>query len=1233
MEKNNKPGFKMTKKGLRQAVTISAVVLTLAGPTMPIIANAAVEAPAVEAPAVEAPAVEAPAVEAPAVEAPAVEAPAVEAPAVEAPAVEAPAVEAPAVEAPAVEAPAVEAPAVEAPAVEAPAVGDVHVSTYAEFKVALNSVAVKNIYLDADITIADSFNFKSNKNVYGDGHTINVNNKRIGIALVGAIASLENVNLINQSIYSFFWSEFKDVTVNYKNVTSSGNQFVWLPNGTVNLSGNIFATATLEEGIDAGKLNLKSDSNVTVNVTSSLQGVKLRQGLDQEAGSVLNVSSKGIALHEQNVNTVVNVNGEMNLTSSSRMAFYHDGAGGQLNIASGAKFKAIANDPVEEAVLLYNGSLNLSSKGTLVASSIGTQSTIQTGNSMLFENGSNFSVTNTNTKGPALGSWAEKTNVFLQSDRGIGTWAVGGVSSDIPNKSYSAVKATFTLKGYTASQTQTNMTSNNSDFQMNFKSGAVGKITGGTFAQKDLEQTTINDLTTDSTQAVGTAEPNADILIKVGTTEIGKGKVGSDGKYSIKIPKQTAGVTVKAIATLNSMSSEDSTVVKQANLKQTTINDLTTDSTQVVGTAEPNADISIKVGTTEIGKGRVGSDGIYSVTIPKQVAGVTVKAIATLNSMSSEDSTVVKQANLKQTTINDLTTDSTQAVGTAEPNADISIKVGTTEIGKGRVGSDGIYSVTIPKQVAGVTVKAIATLNSMSSEDSTVVKQANLKQTTINDLTTDSTQAVGTAEPNADISIKVGTTEIGKGRVGSDGKYSITILKQAEGVTVKAIATLNSTSSEAFTVVKSVTAGTITPATYKVGSANITGTYTGDVKQTNLIVNGKSISWGGTFAAPNFSHFVQSNLIKAGDNVVLVAYDANGKELDRKTVTVESVTAGTITPATYKVGSANITGTYTGDVKQTNLIVNGKSISWGGTFTGGNFTFYALGKIKAGDNVVLVAYDANGKELDRKPVEVEAITAGAITPAKYTVGDTNITGTYTGDVKKAQLIVNDKAAGWGGTFTTGGTFTYYAAGAKIKAGDKVVLVGYDANDKELDRKTVTVDAGIAGAVTSAMYKIGDSNITGTFTGDVARVQLKVNGVAKGLPAGTFKSDGTFTYWAKGLDIKASDDVTLTALDIDNNQLQESFTVVLNDSEGTVSDVSYKVGDSNITGKFTGDVARVQLKINGDKVGIPAGTFNPNGTFSYWAKSLNIQATDEVTLDALDNQNNVLQADVVVAVQE
>ena len=57
-------------------------------------------------------------------------------------------------------------------------------------------------------------------------------------------------------------------------------------------------------------------------------------------------------------------------------------------------------------------------------------------------------------------------------------------------------------------------------------------------------------------------------------------------------------------------------------------------------------------------------------------------------------------------------------------------------------------------------------------------------------------------------------------------------------------------------------------------------------------------------------------------------------------------------------------------MKQARLYVNGGLVSIGGTFKNGSFSYYVGNAIKKGDSVYLVAYDPDGKELDRKTVQV-----------------------------------------------------------------------------------------------------------------------------------------------------------------------------------------------------------------------------------------------------------------------
>ncbi|WP_430536755.1 immunoglobulin-like domain-containing protein, partial [Listeria rocourtiae] len=75
----------------------------------------------------------------------------------------------------------------------------------------------------------------------------------------------------------------------------------------------------------------------------------------------------------------------------------------------------------------------------------------------------------------------------------------------------------------------------------------------------------------------------------------------------------------------------------------------------------------------------------------------------------------------------------------------------------------------------------------------------------------------------------------------------------------------------------------------------------------------------------------------------------------------------------------------------------------------------------------------------------------------YTVGDKNITGTYTGDVKSVVVTVNGTAYK-GGTFNADGTFKFYALD-KIKSADDVIAIqAFDKVGKVLDTQTIIAAA-------------------------------------------------------------------------------------------------------------------------------------------------------------------------------
>ncbi|MBC1935871.1 leucine-rich repeat domain-containing protein [Listeria grandensis] len=164
--------------------------------------------------------------------------------------------------------------------------------------------------------------------------------------------------------------------------------------------------------------------------------------------------------------------------------------------------------------------------------------------------------------------------------------------------------------------------------------------------------------------------------------------------------------------------------------------------------------------------------------------------------------------------------------------------------------------------------------------------------------------------------------------------------------------------------------------------------------------------------------------------------------------------SGEVTPDEYVLGRNTITGSYIGEVRHGEVFINGIGQGKGGTFQNGKFTAYIHpSAIKITDDVEYAIYDAKGNELDRKKVET---TNGSVTPDEYTLGTNSITGSYTGNVRRGEIIINGISRGMGGNFQNG-NFSFYISPGVIKRGDAVEFVGYESGGKEIARAVVNIE--------------------------------------------------------------------------------------------------------------------------------------------------------------------------------
>jgi hypothetical protein len=511
-----------------------------------------------------------------------------------------------------------------------------------------------------------------------------------------------------------------------------------------------------------------------------------------------------------------------------------------------------------------------------------------------------------------------------------------------------------------------------------------------------------------------------------------------------------------------------------------------------------------------------------------------------------------------------ITKETKEIKGTTNPGATVTvINSYNVEISKATADGDGKFTLALPKGIEeGKNISVVVTIADGTSKATTVsVEEGAPTKPTVDQIHENDTIVKGLGKAGNTISVQLKGKEVGKGAVGNDGTFSITIPKAVKDAVYQVIAKNNAGVSSKPTELTvdpvKAPAPTMTLAEYKIGAKSISGTYTGDDTPAaiSLFVNGtKKVTSKGSVKDGKFS-FYCAGLIKAGDTVKMVAYDKANKEIVSQDLSIASpaVSAGTIKTASYQLGDKTFTGTYEGNLSSAVLVVNDKVVSAGGNFKDGKFSFYCAKLIKVGDKVEVGMYDQNKQVINKHAVEVSGRATGAISKATYQLGSKSMTGEFTGTVTSAQLLVNGKVVTKGGTFKDG-KFSYYMNASLVKAGDKVSLQGYDSAGAVGKIIEVTVSGAATGTsttpskesivLTSATYKVGSKTIEGIYDGSAAKLQLVVNGSVKS--AGGSLKDGKLSYYVGGVKYTKDDDVKLIALDsngkaIDGASIQVQIT--------------------------------------------------------------------------------------------
>lgn len=516
------------------------------------------------------------------------------------------------------------------------------VSTWEQFKAAIEDETVTDITLANDLTLESKIYVSGTvKNIHGDGFTIDADKHQIEINKDNTVGLIENCKIRNTEIYGLFWSPNKSVEVTYKNIDHQGNQLIYLPNGKLILDGTVTSNSTLEEVFQGKELELLPNSKVNFQNSSTGLSPVSQLGADSSLkvgkGATFTVNSNAISIKGGSRYSLVN-EGTINATSAKHTAI-HGATDSIYEFKDGSSLKAIAHDTVEEGMEATSGSIYVRKGASFEVESQGTQGTVIAGDELVFEEGSNFSVTNNNSKGAILGTYPVPSSVSLASSKGLNTWNRGNVSAAIPDKAYqNFTSATFELSGYLNTVSQTNMVTSDSDFASNYKTGEVGKITGGSYANSTVESPSFNAVTDQDTQITGTGVPGATINAYVNGNLIGTAIVSADGNWIIDIASQLEGTQIDVDQTIEGITSDKVSQVvshEQVAVDKPGFNVVNDRDKQLTGTGIPGATINAYVNGNLIGTTTVGQDSRWTMDIPVQTAGTQVDVDQTVGQDTS----------------------------------------------------------------------------------------------------------------------------------------------------------------------------------------------------------------------------------------------------------------------------------------------------------------------------------------------------------------------------------------------------------------------------------------------------------------------------------------------------------------------------------------------------------------------------------------------------------------------
>ncbi|MFQ3872448.1 Ig-like domain-containing protein [Staphylococcus sp. Mo2-1] len=531
---------------------------------------------------------------------------------------------------------------------------------------------------------------------------------------------------------------------------------------------------------------------------------------------------------------------------------------------------------------------------------------------------------------------------------------------------------------------------------------------------------TVDEVTSEGTQVSGTGEANSTITVKFPDGSVATGTVDNQGNYMIDLPldKQlngNEGLVITSTDGSGNVSPKTRLTVTDATAPDApTVNEVTSEGTQVTGTGEPGSTITVKFPDGSVATGTVDNQGNYMIDLPldKQLNGNEELVITSTDgsgNVSPETRLTVTDATAPVApTVNEVTSEGTQVTGTGEAGSTITVQFPDGSTVTGTVDNQGNYVIDIPTNIDLVgneelVVTATDGSGNVSSETRLTVKDTTVPTAPmVNEVTSEGTQVTGTGEAGSTITVQFPDGSVATGTADNQGNYAIDVptnldLVGNEELVVTSTDGAGNVSAETRLTVTDATAPnapTVNEVTSEV--TQVSGTGEAGSTITVQFPDGSTVT-GTVDNQGNYAiDLPLDKQLNGNEELVITSTDASGNVSPETRLTVTDVTAP-VTPTVNEVTSEGTQVSGTGEPSSTITVqFPDGSVLTGKVDDQGNYVIdLPVDKqINGNEELVIISTDPSGNVSPETRLTVTDVTA-PVEPMvnEVTSEGTQVTGT------------------------------------------------------------------------------------------------------------------------------------------------------------------------------------------------------------------------------------------------